>query len=165
MMLTGGITVAEKSVGEHVDDSTLTARVKMALLKDSAGDAMDINVETSKGIVQLAGFVDSEKTKSRAGEVAAETDDVVEVSNRLRIHTEKRSMGRTLDDIILVAKVKLALAESDAASALKVNVEIRAGVVELSGFVTTYDERDAAVKLVSGVDGVKDVINSIDITR
>jgi osmotically-inducible protein OsmY len=74
-------------------------------------------------------------------------------------------MGRTLDDTILVAKVKLALAESDAASALKVNVEIRAGVVELSGFVTTYDERDAAVKLVSGIDGVKDVINSVDITR
>jgi osmotically-inducible protein OsmY len=44
-------------------------------------------------------------------------------------------------------------------------VEIRGGVVELSGFVTTYDERDAAVKLVSGIDGVKDVINSIDITR
>ena len=44
-------------------------------------------------------------------------------------------------------------------------MKIRVGVVELSGFVTTYAERDAAVKLVSGIDGVKDVINSIDITR
>lgn len=165
MLLTGSITVAEKSVGEHVDDSTLTARVKMALLKDSAGDAMDINVETSKGVVQLAGFVDSEKTISRAGEVAAETDGVVEVSNRLRVHTKKRSMGRTLDDSVLTAKVKLELAENDETSAHKVNVEIRGGVVELSGFVTTYDERDVAVKLVSSIDGVKDVINSIDITR
>jgi hyperosmotically inducible protein len=165
MLLTGGISVAEKSSGEHVDDSTLTARVKLALLKDSAGDAMDINVETSKGVVQLAGFVGSEKTISRAGEVAAETEGVVEVSNRLRVHTKKRSMGRTLDDTVLAAKVKLALTENDETSAHKVNVEIRAGVVELSGFVTTYAERDAAVKLVSGIDGVKDIINSIDITR
>ncbi len=57
------------------------------------------------------------------------------------------------------------LAENDETSAHKVNVEIRGGVVELSGFVTTYDERDVAVKLVSSIDGVKDVINSIDITR
>jgi hypothetical protein len=44
------------------------------------------------------------------------------------------------------------------------NVEVRAGVVELSGFVNSYEDRDIAVTFVSGNDGVKDVINSIDIT-
>ncbi len=163
--LMSGAVIAEKSAGEHVDDSLTTARVKMALLENSVSDTSGINVETSKGVVQLAGFVDSDKTKNTAGEIAAEIEGVAAVSNRLIVRTGKRSAGRALDDTILAAKVKLALAENDATNAMKVNVEIREGVVELSGFVTTYDERDAAVNLVSGIDGVESVINSVDITR
>ena len=67
--------------------------------------------------------------------------------------------------VIVTAKVKLELAESDSSSAFKVNVEVRNGVVELSSFVDTYEERDAAVSLVAGIDGVDEVINSIDIAR
>lgn len=157
--------IAQKSAGEHLDDSTTTARVKMALIEESASDAFAINVETSKGIVQLAGFVGSEKAKSTAGQVAREVEGVKSVSNRLRVMTEKRSVGRALDDSILAAKVKLKLVESKKTSGGKINVEVRAGAVELSGFVSSYEERDAAVELVSGIDDVKDVFNSIDITQ
>ena len=164
-LLMSGSVIAQKSAGEHLDDSTTTARVKMALIEESMSDASAINVETSKGIVQLAGFVGSEKTKRTAGEIARGVDGVQSVSNRLRVMTEKRSAGRALDDSILAAKVKLKLVESKKTSGGKINVEVRAGAVELSGFVSSYEERDAAVELVSGIDGVKDVFNSIDITQ
>ena len=156
---------AEKSAGEHVDDSTMTARVKLALLEQSVSDASDINVETSKGVVQLAGFVKSDEVKGMAGRVTADIDGVAGVSNRLRVLSAKRSAGRVLDDSLLAAKVKYALVENKETSGGKINVEIRDAVVELSGFVDSYEERDAAVELVSAIDGVKDVINSIDITR
>ena len=123
-----GPAEAQKSAGEHIDDSATTARVKLALLERSVTDAADINVETSKGVVQLG-------------------------------------TGTALDDTILAAKVKLELAKNDGTNALKVNVEVRNAVVELSGFVNTYEERDAALSLVAAVDGVGDVINSIDVTR
>jgi osmotically-inducible protein OsmY len=161
----GTTSYAEKSAGEHVDDAATTARVKLALLEQSVSDATDINVETSRAVVQLAGFVRSEETKSMAGRVAAETEGVDAVSNRLMVHTRKRSAGTALDDTILTATVKLALVEDDATKAMKVNVEIRDATVELSGFVDSYEDRDTAVSLVSAVEGVKDVINSIDITR
>ena len=164
-LLVSGSVIAQKSAGEHLDDSTTTARVKMALIEESMSDASAINVETSKGIVQLAGFVGSEKTKRTAGEIARGVDGVQSVSNRLRVMTEKRSAGRALDDSILAAKVKLKLVESKKTSGGKINVEVREGAVELSGFVSSYEERDAAVELVSGIDGVKDVFNSIDITQ
>ena len=161
----GANAYAEKSAGEHVDDSTLTARVKFALLGQSVSDASAINVETSKGVVQLAGFVRSDETKAMAGRVTASVDGVDSVSNRLIVRSEKRSVGTTLDDSILAAKVKLKLIDNEETSGGKINVEIRDAVVELSGFVDTYEERDAAVKLVSAIAGVKDVINSIDISR
>ena len=164
-LLVSGAVFAQKSVGQHVDDSSTTVRVKMALLDESVSDAADINVETSKGIVHLAGFVDSEETKAAAGELARGVDGVKSVSNRLRVMTEKRSAGRALDDTVLAAKIKLKLVESKKTSGGKINVEVRAASVELSGFVNSYEERDAAVMLVSEINGVKDVFNSIDITR
>lgn len=156
---------AQKSAGEHVDDTTTTARVKMALLDNDVSDATDINVETSKGIVQLAGWVNSDEVRNMAGKVAAETEGVKDVSNRLQVQSGSRSAGRALDDTILASKVKLKLAENESTNSTKINVEVRSGVVELSGFVDSYKERDIAVKFVSGIDGVKNVINSIDITR
>jgi hyperosmotically inducible protein len=159
------VAYAEKSAGEHIDDATLTARVKLALLEQSVSDASDINVESSKGIVQLAGFVKSDEVKGMAGRITADIDGVAGVSNRLRVLTVKRSARRVLDDNLLAAKVKYALVENKETSGGKINVEIRDAVVELSGFVDSYEERDAAVELVSAIDGVKDVINSIDITR
>ncbi len=165
LLCIAGLAEAQKSAGEHVDDSTTTARVKLALLEQSLTDATDINVETSNGVVQLAGWVDSGEIKAQAGKITSETENVVAVSNRLQIRSGKRSAGRALDDTILTAKVKLELAEFDSSNALKVNVEVRNGVVELSGFVNSYEERDAASSFVAGIEGVDAVINSIDVTR
>ena len=156
--------LAQKSAGEHLDDSTITAKVKYALVEQSVSDAADINVETSRGVVQLSGWVDSGDIRKMAGQVARDTDGVEAVSNRLQVSTGKRSAGRVLDDSILAAKVKYALADSEDTNSRKINVEVREAVVELSGFVDTYLERDAAIDIASGIDEVADVINSIDIT-
>ena len=157
--------LAEETPGDHVDDSLTTARVKMALLDSSLSDATDINVETSKGIVQLSGFLNSREGKIAAGKVAAGVQDVKDVSNRITVRTGKRSVGKTLDDTILASKVKLALAEEESTDANRINVEVREGVVELSGFVGSYADRNTAVEFVSRLDGVKDVINSMDVMQ
>lgn len=157
--------LAEETPGDHVDDSLTTARVKMALLDSSLSDAADINVETSKGIVQLSGFLNSKEGKIAAGKVAAGVQDVKDVSNRITVRTGKRSIGKTLDDTILASKVKLALVENKSTNASEINVEVREGIVELSGFVDSYGDRNTAVEFVSQMDGVKDVINSLDVTQ
>ncbi len=162
--LTAASAHAEKTPGEHVDDATITSRVKYALLNEVADDALAINVEVSKGVVQLSGWVSSDTAKSEAGRVAKAAEGVVAVSNRLLVRTGKRSAGRTLDDSLLAAKVKLALTENENTNAIRINVEVRNAVVELSGFVDSYEERDAAASFVENIEGVDKVINSIDIT-
>ena len=49
----------QESTGEYFDDSTITAKVKAAILGDPALKVLQINVETFKGVVQLSGFVNS----------------------------------------------------------------------------------------------------------
>jgi hyperosmotically inducible protein len=78
-------TSEHRGTGEVVDDATLTARVKTALVKTDGVDALSINVNTYRGVVQLAGFVkDAEETR-RAVEAARKVPGVVKVENSLKI--------------------------------------------------------------------------------
>ena len=72
-----------KTVGKFIDDATITARIKAKFISDSQVKATVINVETSRGAVQLSGFVKSETEKTRAGEIARDVPGVKEVHNDL----------------------------------------------------------------------------------
>ena len=76
-------TPTHESTGEYVDDSTITAKVKAALVHDPVVKALDVSVETFKGIVQLSGFVNTDLEKSQAGNVAATVKGVVSVKNNI----------------------------------------------------------------------------------
>lgn len=76
-------TRTHESTGGYVDDSAITTKVKAAIFGDSELKVMQINVETFKGVVQLSGFVDSNKSAARAAEVARGVNGVVEVKNDL----------------------------------------------------------------------------------
>jgi osmotically-inducible protein OsmY len=71
----------QSTVGEYVDDATVTARVKAKLAEDPTVAATSISVETLKGTVQLAGFAKSGTEKSRAGDIARATSGVKDVKN------------------------------------------------------------------------------------
>jgi hyperosmotically inducible protein len=77
------ITDKQSSVGNYVDDSTITARVKSRFAQDPQVSAMRINVETLQGVVQLSGFATSSEEKTRAAELAGEVPAVQNVRNNI----------------------------------------------------------------------------------
>ena len=79
----GAASRTQQSTGEYVDDSTITAKVKAAILGDPDLKVLQINVETFKGVVQLSGFVNSLQVVSRAAEVARGVSGVKAVTNNL----------------------------------------------------------------------------------
>lgn len=74
-----------ESTGEYLDDATLTAKVKTELLKSDDTSGLAITVETFKGTVQLSGFVDSEREKRRAEEIASKVKGVERVDNKITV--------------------------------------------------------------------------------
>jgi hyperosmotically inducible periplasmic protein len=75
-----------RSVGEYSSDAALTAKVKTAIASATGlGNAVDINVQTFRGVVQLNGFVESRDNIERATEVARNVDGVRSVENNLRV--------------------------------------------------------------------------------
>ena len=78
-------TETRESAERIASDSAVTARVKSALAQDDASSLLEVEVETFEGITQLSGFVDTEATKLRAGEIAETVEGVRRVENSLVI--------------------------------------------------------------------------------
>ncbi|MBN8637008.1 MAG: BON domain-containing protein [Anaerolineae bacterium] len=75
------VTREQSTVGQYVDDTTITTRVKAKFAEDSTVSAMAISVETLKGVVQLSGFAKSMAERSKAEELARGTPGVASVKN------------------------------------------------------------------------------------
>ena len=76
-------TPTRESTGEYVDDSVITTKVKALLAEDDFLKSFQISVETYKGIVQLSGFVNSQKAVDKAGQIARSVKGVKSVKNDL----------------------------------------------------------------------------------
>lgn len=77
------VTRDQSTVGEYLDDSVITTRVKASFAEDKQVSAMSISVETLRGVVQLSGFAKTSTEKNRAGEIARSTSGVKGVSNNI----------------------------------------------------------------------------------
>ena len=78
-------TPTHESTGEVIDDSTITAKIKADYAVDKDVSAMQVGVETYKGVVQLSGFVDNRDQKARAATLAKNTTGVKDVENNITI--------------------------------------------------------------------------------
>jgi len=78
-------TSKHSSTGEYVDDSVITTKVKSLLAADDFLKSFQISVETYKGVVQLSGFVDSQRAVDKAVQIARSVNGVKSVKNSLTV--------------------------------------------------------------------------------
>ena len=78
-------TRTQESTGQYMDDTAITTRVKAAIFNDGSLKSAEINVETFKGRVQLAGFVNSRGDIDKAVAVARGVKGVTSVTNDMRM--------------------------------------------------------------------------------
>jgi hyperosmotically inducible periplasmic protein len=152
-----------RSTGQALDDTGTTSRVKAALVQNPVTKARDINVEVNRGVVQLAGFVDSAQEKDEASRVAKSVNGVQSVRNDLKVQPANRTAGEVVDDAMITGKVKAALIGDSRTKAYQINVETKEGIVELGGFVDTAAAKTAASEVARNVSGVKRVRNDLEL--
>jgi hyperosmotically inducible protein len=79
------LTACGKSVGETIDDATITTRVKTALLNDPDVGGLSIDVDTFKGSVTLSGRVKSKAEEAKAIQIAQRMPGVRDVKSTLQV--------------------------------------------------------------------------------
>jgi hyperosmotically inducible periplasmic protein len=142
--------------GDAARDLWITSATKMSLLADSRTPALDINVDSRKGVVTLFGIVSSPEAKAAAEEDALGVKGVERVQNELEVVASAKQEAVEVRDEELERAVKKAFEPHELPD---VTVEVKNGIVRLSGTVPTGSRRlEAAVaaRAVPGVRAVKD---------
>jgi hyperosmotically inducible periplasmic protein len=76
-----------------------------------------------------------------------------------------KTAGRNIDDASLTASVKSQLVMDKASNLTRVDVDTNNGVVQLGGVVDTPEQKTHAAQLAERVNGVKKVINNLQVAR
>lgn len=74
-----------RTIGEKIDDSSITGQVKMTLLYHRSTSALNTKVETMNGIVTLYGKAKNAQEKDLASKLANDVHGVKDVNNRMTI--------------------------------------------------------------------------------
>jgi osmotically-inducible protein OsmY len=74
-----------KTVGETIDDATITTRIKTALLNDPDVGGLRIDVDTFKGVVTLSGSVKTKEEEAKAMQIARKIGGVKDVKTTLLV--------------------------------------------------------------------------------
>lgn len=75
--------------------------------------------------------------------------------------SKQEGTGEYVDDTVITTKVKTAIFNEPTLKSAEINVETFKGVVQLSGFVSSYDAVNKAASLARGVSGVRSVKNDM----
>jgi hyperosmotically inducible protein len=153
------------TVGEVIDDTVLSTRIKSALMANPQINSYDFKLATRNGDVLLSGFVDSQAQINLAMDTVRAVDGVKSVQNNMTIKTGSPTVGNKVDDGITTARVKAALLADTGIRSLDIRVVTRVGTVQLSGFVNNQAQMDHATQLAAGVQGVLEVSNEMQIKQ
>ncbi|RJP64262.1 MAG: BON domain-containing protein [Candidatus Abyssobacteria bacterium SURF_17] len=158
----------ERTWGEKLDDLTIDAAVKTALMLNENVNARNIAVSSRRGEVTLTGSVASPAEAELARKIAEDVDGVVSVNVELTIEgagaeASKQSFAEKIDDARIVTQVRAALMVNRNIDASEIEVASKDGIVTLTGIVHNGAEKDLANKIAEDCWGVQGVVNELRI--
>jgi hyperosmotically inducible periplasmic protein len=84
-LLSGCQAITGETMGQNIDDTTITTTVKTKLAAEKGSTLTRVQVDTNRGVVQLTGVVDSAADRSKAEQVARGVGGVKSVVNNLQV--------------------------------------------------------------------------------
>lgn len=143
-------------VDDRIEASFKESYVYQTWLKD---DAIDTDVD--KGVISLTGTVADETHKALAEETAANLPGVTRVDSKLLAKAEATAENA---DEWMGRKVKLALLFHRNVSIRKTTVDVKEGVVTLTGEAASLAQKELTAEYASDVEGVKAVKNEMTVS-
>jgi osmotically-inducible protein OsmY len=159
-----------RTLGENFDDKALEAKVKLAFSLNKALEGADLKVRAYRREVTVGGEVNTPEQHQLALKVAADTADVIKVSDevRLRGQTAPAATSASPAPSPIAAPgdraraAKQALAANPSLATYDIQVREEGGKVILSGRVKTTAEKDLAGLLARNATGAQ-VDNALEV--
>lgn len=85
LLLALGACSSTQTTGEQVDDAAITAAVKAKLAADGDINPFNIDVDANEGVVTLQGRVEKDEARTKAEQLARDTENVRRVINLIKV--------------------------------------------------------------------------------
>jgi osmotically-inducible protein OsmY len=162
-----GVSAAkDKTIGESIDDSAISAKIKKEFIaKGFKNLYFKINVEVIKGRVLYTGYVNSEDDVITAIDIAWNQNGVKEVINELEVEEEKRnfSAAQYAKDSWITGQIKSKIFLERSIKIVNYTVVTTKNVVYLFGVAQSEEELEKVANIAAAVKGVEKVISHVTI--
>jgi len=85
LVLSGCQAITGDTLGQNIDDTTVTTSVKAKLAADKGSSVTRVQVDTNRGVVTLTGTVESSADRARAEQIVRGVSGVRGVANNLQV--------------------------------------------------------------------------------
>ena len=180
-------TEAARETGATMSDSELKDKIQKRMDADPEMKNADLSIDadSSRNAVMLSGTVASARLRSKAVELARSAHPGLNVENRIEVRAaevsrqdytpemarkeverakaHKETIGDSIDDAWIHAKIVAKLVGDTDTPARKINVDVKNNMVTLRGTVNTSSEKMEAERVAKDTDGVKSVNNQLKV--
>ena len=157
VMLVASTSLRASETDDRIESSAKKSYVFKTYLKDDA-----IKAESKNGAVTLTGTVAEASHKSLAQDTVEGLPGVKSVDNQLTVKAESPAEH---SDAWIGLKVKTALLFHRNVSATKTDVNVKDGVVILSGEASSLAQKELTTEYAKDIDNVKEVKNEMTIAK
>lgn len=168
---------AGRDMWVRASNGWITTKIQAQYYLDRGLKGRNIEVETANGTVSLTGSVENERARQRAVEIARTTEGVRRIEDRLQItggavgtggqtpagrDQERPVIGAVTDaGITMTIQSKYFLDED--VKGRNIDVDTASGIVTLTGTVESEGERQQALAIARGTNGVRGVVDQLKI--
>lgn len=130
--------------------------INQALLENPDLSSAKIEIEANDGTVKLSGVVSSSNRKLLAHQIAESFEGVNYIDNQIRVQLSEDPSDREIAD-----RVNECLRLQRGLSHQAVRVDVLSGIVTISGYTSTEDQRALVADIAMAVGGVRQVENML----
>lgn len=159
----GATKEAANTTTGAVSDMWITTASKVKLMANEKTPANEINVDTRKGVVTLFGMVPSQAAKSAAETEVKSVSGVKSVRNELQVVAPAKQEAVEAKDSDLKDRITKRVDETLSDDS-DVDVEVKNGVVRLTGKVENQTDRLSALTIARSTSGVRSVVDELQLT-
>jgi osmotically-inducible protein OsmY len=164
-----------RTAGQVKDDKKIKSQLDKALVDAPVYKYPNVTPSVFQGEVALSGFVMTQPQKEAAVRIAQSIPGVTRVNDQLVLadHPGYPVVGQALPgerphdnpDKRLQAEIERALANAPVYKYPNVTVNVFQGEVALNGFVMTEPQKEEAVRIAKGIQGVSKVNDQLIISE
>ena len=154
---TAGVSLAqERSIGDAIDDATISTALSSSLLEDSFQLFRDVDHEVVEGRVLLTGKVEKNESRLRAEELVWKIKGVKEVANAIQVTTDGgfQSFAR---DVRISTELRGKIIGDPDVNGINYSLETVNGTIYLIGIAQDEAELNRVIRHARNIEGVRKV--------